>query len=173
MSRHVLIDMTGQVFGRLTVVARAQSHVTPSGQRKTCWHALCECGERTVVQASMLRAGRVQSCGCYQAELRIKHGRANRREVITYNTAHKRVRHERGSARQFPCVDCGGPALEWSYDHSDANELTEWITYSSGTRAEVSYSTDPSFYSPRCKSCHMRADIARKRQVDERTAVAR
>jgi hypothetical protein len=68
-----------------------------------------------------------------------------RGDNIGYNGAHVRVRRERGNATLHLCVDCGGLALEWSYDHSDLNELIE-----EGKR----YSADPQYYQPRCKPCH-------------------
>lgn len=58
-------DITGQRFGRLLVVERAQDHVQPSGQRKTRWRCACDCGQETIAQANQLRGGHTQSCGCY------------------------------------------------------------------------------------------------------------
>ena len=59
-----LIDLTGQRFGRLTVVSRAEN--TPSGQ--TRWDCICDCGKQTTVRGYQLRSGRAQSCGCYQMD---------------------------------------------------------------------------------------------------------
>lgn len=43
-----LKDLTGQKFGRLTVIERAPTYVAPSGQRLTKWKYLCECGNFTI-----------------------------------------------------------------------------------------------------------------------------
>ena len=57
-------DLTGQIFGRLTVVERSGSNGYNS-----LWKCKCACGEERVVQSTMLKSGRTQSCGCLQREL--------------------------------------------------------------------------------------------------------
>lgn len=57
-----LIDLTGQRFGRLTVIARNDP---PSNQwGGALWRCRCECGKVTVVTGGHLRHGGVRSCGC-------------------------------------------------------------------------------------------------------------
>lgn len=58
-------DLTGQSFGRLTVVGRVEN--TPRGASR--WECICSClGTRVVVSASNLKAGSTSSCGCVQKE---------------------------------------------------------------------------------------------------------
>lgn len=57
------IDLTGQRFGRLTVVERSSNN----GNR-VAWLCKCDCGQETVVNADKLRCGRTTSCGCYATE---------------------------------------------------------------------------------------------------------
>lgn len=64
------IDLTGMKFGRLTVIERAGS--TKAGQAR--WRCKCECGNNTTVEASHLKRGNVQSCGCLFKEFHNKHG---------------------------------------------------------------------------------------------------
>jgi hypothetical protein len=71
---------------------------------------------------------------------------------ITYSGMHKRVAAYRGTARQFPCVDCGNSAKTWAYDHIDPNELAD-----DKGRA---YSSDVNHYDPKCHSCHKIGDLA-------------
>lgn len=59
-----LIDLTGQRFGRLTVVERAENK-----WHKTAWRCSCDCGNMVVANGSHLLSGRVQSCGCLRKEL--------------------------------------------------------------------------------------------------------
>lgn len=60
-----LIDMTGQRFGRLTVIER----VTPKPKEKYAyWKCLCDCGNEKVVTGSRLRSGDSRSCGCLRSE---------------------------------------------------------------------------------------------------------
>lgn len=56
-------NLSGQVFGRLTVLERA-----PNKGGKTMWRCLCECGNQHVSQAYHLTTGACQSCGCLWAE---------------------------------------------------------------------------------------------------------
>jgi hypothetical protein len=73
----------------------------------------------------------------------------------SYEGAHARVRRARGKARDYACVDCGGDAQDWSYDHGDSQELVG----ASGSRyAGIAYSLDPAHYQPRCKACHVMFD---------------
>lgn len=58
------IDLTGSVFGRLTVQSRAGSDSTG----RALWACECSCGGITVVPGYKLRRGSVQSCGCIRAE---------------------------------------------------------------------------------------------------------
>lgn len=68
-----LTDITGQVFGRLTVLER-----DCFANGKTRWLCRCECGQSTVVIGQLLRNGKTRSCGCLRAdraaETATKHG---------------------------------------------------------------------------------------------------
>ena len=58
------IDLTGQKFGRLTVIERAGSN--KFGTR--LWLCKCDCGNDYIGIASDLKNGHVFSCGCFQRE---------------------------------------------------------------------------------------------------------
>lgn len=53
------LDLTGQRYGKLTVLRPAESIGT-----YTFWVCRCDCGQETVVRTSNLRGGRTKSCGC-------------------------------------------------------------------------------------------------------------
>ena len=55
------IDISGQKFGRLTVLGRAE------GQCR--WLCKCQCGNPTVTRSNNLRSGGTRSCGCLQREV--------------------------------------------------------------------------------------------------------
>jgi hypothetical protein len=57
------IDMTGEVYGRLTVIER-------SGGK---WLCACECGNTSRVGRQELRRGNTKSCGCGAQENRMRH----------------------------------------------------------------------------------------------------
>jgi hypothetical protein len=71
-----VIDMLGQRFGRLLVVARAEKNLR-GGAR---WRCLCDCGKTTVLLRQRLRTGHTQSCGCYQREQLGKRSRVHGRQ---------------------------------------------------------------------------------------------
>lgn len=52
-------DLTGRVFGRLTVLRRAENK-----NGRTRWLCRCECGNEKEVSAHELKNGRTRSCGC-------------------------------------------------------------------------------------------------------------
>lgn len=76
-----------------------------------------------------------------------------RTEFPDYRTAHRRVVSERGKAIAHNCVDCSGPAAEWSYDHADEAELEEVRR-----GRTLKYSAFPDHYDPRCRPCHIKFD---------------
>lgn len=79
------IDLTGQKFGRLTVVKRAKNKGSC-----TVWECLCDCGNITAVRAYDLKIGRTKSCGCYNMEHITKHGHSHDRLYNIWRTAKSR-----------------------------------------------------------------------------------
>lgn len=71
---HAIKDLTGKVFGRLTVIAY-EKHDPVSNI--SMWRCKCECGEETVLRTNALTLGRTKSCGCLKWE------RDREREDIT------------------------------------------------------------------------------------------
>lgn len=63
------IDLTGQRFGRWTVVGREPNRVGSSGHIKVMWLCKCDCGATRCVDSGSLRSGKSQSCGCYKADV--------------------------------------------------------------------------------------------------------
>lgn len=53
------IDMTGQVYGALSVIERA-----PSQYKTSYWKCRCECGTVKSIQRTALINGKTLSCGC-------------------------------------------------------------------------------------------------------------
>jgi hypothetical protein len=61
-------------------------------------------------------------------------------DKATKHALHLRLKRLRGKAKEYGCVDCDGPALEWSQIH-DTSGLDLW-----------------EHYEPRCRSCHINYD---------------
>jgi len=62
-----MIDLTGQIFGELTVLHRAPK---PEGSKSTSvfWLCRCSCGNEKVISGNVLRQGKARSCGCKTSE---------------------------------------------------------------------------------------------------------
>lgn len=73
-----MIDLTGQRFGRLTVIKR-----NGSKDGHAAWECVCDCGRHTVVNGRYLTSGKTKSCGCLHNELLAersrKHGMTGKR----------------------------------------------------------------------------------------------
>ena len=63
-----VIDLTGQQFGRLTALERAEK---PEGikSRNAYWLCQCDCGNTAIVDGSHLRSGNTKSCGCLHKKI--------------------------------------------------------------------------------------------------------
>lgn len=61
-------DLTGQRFGRLTVIERSPNRK----HGRICWRCQCDCGEECIVTSHDLTGGHTKSCGCLKKE----HGNA-------------------------------------------------------------------------------------------------
>lgn len=61
-------DLTGEVFGLLTVIELAPPLIMPCGRKQTRWSCECSCGNNTKVLATHLISGKIQSCGCQKGK---------------------------------------------------------------------------------------------------------
>lgn len=84
-----LIEMTGKVFGRLTVLRR---DVSATNIRQARWLCRCVCGNETTVQGQFLRNGMTVSCGCYNAEKCFTHGMTGTPEYGLWENARNRAK---------------------------------------------------------------------------------
>lgn len=65
-------DLTGMVFGRLTVIEQAEDYVNPNdGKRIARWLCKCSCQEDRYIttNGTNLTRGLTKSCGCYAKEM--------------------------------------------------------------------------------------------------------
>lgn len=54
----------GDLFGRLTAIAKVTPGTKPDGKRYSCWRCVCVCGNVQIVPAFGLKNGTRISCGC-------------------------------------------------------------------------------------------------------------
>lgn len=64
-----LRDLTGQRFGKFTVIKRVQDHITRSGKKMVQWLCRCDCGKLFITLSANIKSGNTQSCGCIASEL--------------------------------------------------------------------------------------------------------
>jgi hypothetical protein len=119
---HKYIDLTGQKFGRLTVIRKAEKKAG-SESRSAFWQCTCECGNTTVVVAPSLRSGNTQSCGCWNRDSHTKHGLS----ATYFNDAydHAKRRCTKPSHKAFKHY--GGRGIEFRFTNLEqfATELGE------------------------------------------------
>jgi hypothetical protein len=70
------IDLTGQRFGRLTVLESA-----PRVDAYARWRCRCECGTLIAVSSRDLRQGNVKSCGCLRRDTARALGKSQQRRM--------------------------------------------------------------------------------------------
>lgn len=97
-------EMTGQRFGKLTVIERSGADKDGSAM----WMCLCDCGGTRLATGHSLRRGHVLSCGCMRAEKReagekdLIGKRFGRLEVLEF------VEHDKHHHSVWRCrCDCG------------------------------------------------------------------
>ncbi len=120
-----LIDLTGQRFGDLVVIRRAESV-----KGKTMWLCRCDCGKEKVVAKQLLTSGIVTDCGCKKKERQHKKIKdlAGKRfgRLIAIEPTERR--DSKGSVFWKCRCDCGNET------EVDENSLTSGNTVSCGCR---------------------------------------
>lgn len=84
MSR--MIDLTGKIFERLTVIKWVGTR-----NRRPVWRCKCSCGKKADVLGENLRYGQTRSCGCLRGE---RHGRAKSTEWNVWVDIRRRCEDE-------------------------------------------------------------------------------
>jgi hypothetical protein len=105
-------DLTGQRFGRLVVIERAEDYVRPNGQSQVQWRCKCDCGNEKITVAYSLTHGVCTSCGCVRNENNLARNGLNLigqkfglLTVIKYNGSN-------GTQSTWKCqCDCGNITL--------------------------------------------------------------
>lgn len=107
-----LIDLTGNKYGRLTVLQKDNNRKTNSG---SYWICKCDCGNIKSVKSSSLRRGEIQSCGCLFKETIQKTGQQHlddltgkRFGLLTVIEIDREKQAKHNGAVYWKCLcDCG------------------------------------------------------------------
>lgn len=110
------IDLTGQRFGRLTVIEFAGV----KNKRYSYWKCRCDCGSVVTVYTYSLTSGKSQSCGCLHNEITAKiSARHNLRNTKIYR-AWRHMNHRCFNANDKNFSNYGGRGItvcdEWRTD---------------------------------------------------------
>ena len=62
------VDLSGQRFGRLTVLERLDDIVQENGRKRSLYRCVCDCGNEKDVRGENLTGGVTKSCGCLNKE---------------------------------------------------------------------------------------------------------
>ena len=99
------IDLTGQRFGRLTVLSRTEDYISPKGRHIIRWLCKCDCGAITSVTGQNLtkKNGSTKSCGCLTGKSKIEEDLVGMQ--FTYLTVKKKID---GIGKKYLChCKCG------------------------------------------------------------------
>lgn len=107
-----LIDLTGQRFGRLLVLERAEDRREGTKPR-VMWHCLCDCGNKTIVSGASLRTGHTLSCGC---------------KIRKHGYSHKERLYETWKNMRRRCNDPANKRYE-QYGGRGIKVCSEWDEY--------------------------------------------
>jgi len=78
-----LVDLTGKVFGRLTVIKKAES-----SNSRVFWLCKCSCGNTKTIQGGNMSRGKISSCGCIKSEMLTRKNKANATHGLSKTRLH-------------------------------------------------------------------------------------
>lgn len=98
MKRTTLKDITGQKFGMLTVISRAETK-----NSQAYWNCTCDCGKTRIAAGGALRSGEAKSCGCTRFKVSTKTYTHNSklREYGIWNSMKMRCHNPRATSYKF------------------------------------------------------------------------
>ena len=90
-SERCLKDLTGKIFGELTVIKMHNKRQTyDNGHPHVMWECQCNCGNKTIVSGHNLKNGHVQSCGCTHSKNEKSIGKILQNiETITFKSQYR------------------------------------------------------------------------------------
>lgn len=121
-------NLTGNMFGRLTVVGRAYL----DKHKQVHWECLCLCGSKTYPCSAHLLSGHTKSCGCLQKEIVTTHGRSRERLYKTWKNMLDRCNNPKHEAY----IRYGGKGICVCKEWKDYECFRAWAT-SNGYKDEL------------------------------------
>ena len=128
------VDLTGKVFGRLTVIGKAGRN--KHGQ--ILWRCSCLCGGKVIIVRQKIVSGHTKSCGCLRSEAAKKRGTTHgMRDTQEYNIWGVMIQR---------CTNPRNPAWKW-YGARGIKVCDKWFEFSEfykdmGSRPTSKHSID-------------------------------
>jgi len=115
------IDLTGNKYGRLTVLRRL-----PNKGNKTMWECRCDCGNVTAVPAGALNSGNTKSCGCLHLEtVKTMHVTHNLRYTRLWRVwSHMKDRCNNPNNKDYNLY--GGRGITYCTEWESLQQFAEW-----------------------------------------------
>lgn len=123
-----LIDLTGQRFGRLTVINRETDGFC-SGKKVSRWLCICDCGKSKIVDGAALRKGLTKSCGCNSHKFEKKHG------FLNHNKPKERI-YKIWCGMRSRCNNKNNPSYNY-YGRRGISVCSEWDDYAKFRRWSI------------------------------------
>lgn len=127
-------------FGRLTVIEKAEPHVSKGGVHKGQWLCECDCGNIVKVITSNLIAGNSTSCGCYnneQIKIRsVTHGQRHTKLYGVWSNIKLRCYSETNKSY----LNYGARGIKMCDEWRDSFESFSIWAYEHGYNPDASYS---------------------------------
>lgn len=114
------IDLTGQQFGRLTVIERDTS------SKRSAWFCRCSCGNIKSVLMTHLRSGATTSCGCYQKERASKSNLIHGGSRTSLHNRWKAIRQRCNNPNDRGYANYGGRGIALCSEWNDYRVFEEW-----------------------------------------------
>lgn len=113
-------DLTGRVFGYLTVLRRA-----PNKGGRTCWLCRCECGREKEVISRDMKNGKVKSCGCHRHDSHTNWVDLSGRRFGRLTAIEPTEQRDRRGGICWKCIcDCGNETVAAESDLVRGNSMS-------------------------------------------------
>lgn len=156
-------DLSGQQFGRLTVIEKA---ATKSKEGRAVWVCSCSCGNTVLVDTKSLTTQSTKSCGCYSKEVHkqifTKHGESKSKLYFVWNDMKSRCTDKKA----LPYKDYGGRGIfvceEWMKSYEPFRDWALSNGYKQGLTLDRK-DVDKGYYPENCRWATMQVQCNNKR----------
>lgn len=133
MSKQVK-DLTGQKFGKLTVIKRAPDYISPNGRKKIVWLCKCDCGnDNVIVRGEDLTGNHTKTCGCSWGQL---HGKSNTKLYNVWKKMKERCNNPNSKSYKIYGAEGKKVCDEWLHDFQAFYEWSMANGYKEGLTIE-------------------------------------